>query len=152
MASKHVGRRSDRLAQISSVPGTFVYDGSGVAIEYHPTPLRTGKKDPVFDERGAPVIDKDGNQVFETPGRIKKDGNGNVILGGQPKEVRVELASRTISGIKFDAGKPVVVNRPELAQKLRCLQGFKEVDTQDMSVSQPDEARRGPGRPPKADK
>ena len=127
MASPRTGHHSGRLAAISKDLGTFVYDGLGVSVEHSPTPLKSGKKDPVFDERGAPVIDRDGNQMFETPGRIRKDSNGNVILGGPPKEERVVMTSRTVFGVEFPAGKPVVVTDLALAQKLRCLHGFSEI-------------------------
>lgn len=128
MASRH----SIRLAKFSDSPGTFIYDGSSTSIEYHPTALKTGKKDPVYDDNGMPILDKAGNQVFQSPGVIKKDANGNVILGGEPKKVEVKLASRTVFGVEFAAGKPVLVSKPELAQKLRCLHGFKEVEAKEI--------------------
>ena len=117
MASRH----AERINEFSKKPGLFVYNGSAVSVEHFPTPLKTGKKDPVFDASGAPVIDKEGNQVFETPGRIKKGPDGNVILGGTPKEHRVKMSTMTVYGVEFASGKAVPVSDPELARKLRCM-------------------------------
>jgi hypothetical protein len=117
MASRH----AERLSLVSRAKGIFVYNGSAVAVEYHPTPLKTGKKEPVFGEDGLPIVDKDGNQVFERPGRIQKNKDGTVKLGGPVKEVKVKLDSMTVQGVEFAKGKAVVVESADLAQKLRCM-------------------------------
>ena len=140
-------RHSDRLSVISSAPGTFVYDGKGESIDYTPTPLKTGSKDPVLDEAGAPVIGADGNQVFEKPGRIIRNIDGTPKLGGHPKETRIVLTSRKVFGVEFPAGKPVFVGLAKLAQKLRCLHGFEEVEGGAVVEDEP-KAKRG--RPAKA--
>jgi hypothetical protein len=123
------GRHYERLSEVQKVAGIFVYNGSGVAVEYHPTPLKTGKKEPVFDTSGNPVVDKDGNQVFETPGKIKLGPDNKPILGGPPKEVRVKLDPFVVQGTEFHKGKQVRVDNQDLARKLRCMPTlFDEVE------------------------
>ena len=151
MAVIRTGRHHERLSQVSSAPGTFVYDGSHVAVEHSPTAMRVGKDVPILDADGMPVVIK-GVQQFQPAGQFVRGSDGNPVLGGKPKETRIKLTTKTVFGVEFPEGKPVVVTDRALAQKLRCLSGFSEVEAAgEAEVSSEGEEKRKPGRPKKAE-
>jgi hypothetical protein len=147
MATIRSGRHFERLSRVSTGPGTFVYDGSHEAVEYHPTAMKRGKTEPVLDDDGMPVLDDKGEQVYHKPGRFVIGSDGRPVLGGKPKEVRVKLESKTVFGVEFLAGKPVFVSNRDLAVKLRCLGGFTEVEGDAPETTE--EAPKKRGRPRK---
>lgn len=122
------GRHFDRLSQIPTESGVFVYDGSSEAVEHNPTPIKIGKDEPALDADGMPALDDKGKQVFLRQGSYKIGTDGKPVLGGPMAEKRHKLDSRKIGGVEFKKGVQVKVTDPKLAQKLRCLEGFKEVD------------------------
>lgn len=143
--------RKKRLANTKRGPGVFVYDGSHEDHECTPTHLCRGQGEPRLDENGYPVIDSDGGQVFERVGSVVKDAFGRPVLGGLPKITRIPIEERVIWGVRFPQGERVAVRNAALALKLRCLNGFEEVDAEPADLAPPkvDEPKRG--RKKKAD-
>lgn len=121
-------KRKQRLAKLKKGPGTFVYDGSAKDVHYVPTVLLVGKKVAVFDAEGMPVVDENGEQVYQRPNRPVIGTDGKPKLGGKPKIELKPLDVRTVRGVKFPAGKPVSVDAG-LALKLRGMNGFEEVES-----------------------
>lgn len=143
-------KRKNRLAMLKKGPGVFVYDGEAHDTEWIPTPRRTTGKDAVLDERGLPVLDSDGNQVFDRPGKIMRDIEGRVVLGGPPKRELKKIEVYALRGVEFPAGKPVRVDNSSLALKLRGMLHFEEVDGEAAESTEAEAPKkRGPGRPKK---
>lgn len=127
LAFPRISRRKERLAKIKDTTGVFIYDGSHEIEEHTPTPLKVGKKEPVFTSDGMPLMDNNGRQIYQTPGRIVTDMTGKAVMGGPPKVKRQKLENRTIWGVEFVKGVPTPVDSIDLAIKLRSMPGFKEV-------------------------
>jgi len=121
-------RRHERLAKIKEGPGMFVYDGSSEIEEHTPTPMKTGKQEPVYDSNGVPLTDDSGRQIYQRPGKVVVDAQGRAVMGGPPKIERKKLDTRVLWGVEFPKGKEVVVDNIDLAIKLRSTYGFKEVE------------------------
>ena len=142
--------RKQRLAQVKRGPGVFVYDGTAVDSQWEPTPLRAGKKEPMFADDGMPILDSIGRQQYRKAGELIRGKDGKPIMGGPPKKTTTPIDVRTVWGMDFPAGKAVVVADPVLARKLRCLGCFDEVEEEGEAKAAP--AKTAPakrGRKPK---
>lgn len=117
-----------RLAQMKTGPGTFVYDGGHCVVEHEPTIKLVGKKEPVFDSDGAPMVDAQGRLIYKKAGRPALTPEGRPILGGVPKAKRIELSTYKLRGVEFPKGVPVDVDDEDLALKLRCLGAVREIE------------------------
>lgn len=122
------GNRKERLKQLKKGPGVFVYDGSGVDTEYIPTMLVTKKAEPILKEDGTPVLDGSGRIVNKPIGTPILDDSGRPQLGGDPVVKRISIETYRLWGQSFPKGEPVEVSSPQLAQKLRCMPCFNEVE------------------------
>ncbi len=139
--------RKLRLAKLKRGGGTFVYDGSAFDTEAIPTVLKIGKKVPKLDDSGLPVINSDGEAVFERSGAPQYDEQGRTQLGGPPKIVKRALKVFKLRGLEFPAGVPVKVTDQSLALKLRCMMGFEELDggaPVEAQETKPAPKKRGP--------
>jgi hypothetical protein len=127
-------RRKNRLAQLKKGPGTFVYDGSCSVGEAIPTPLLIGRETPEFDSSGIPVVDSAGRQVMRPGGQHDKNEDGTTKYGGVPKVVMHPIEVYKIRGYEFPAGKSVFVGETGLARKLRGMDGFEEVEGEEVKI------------------
>ena len=142
-------RRKDRLAKLKKGPGVFVYNGSSFDHESIPTPLLTGRNEPVLDANGMPVMDSSGRQVYQRAGSFVRGPKGEVVMGGVPKIKRTKIDVFKIRGVEFPEGERVTVEDPQLALKLRGMDAFDEVEPE-VEEETPEEAPKKRGRKPKA--
>ena len=138
-------RRRDRMKSVKKGPGVFVYDGSWNDTEWHPTYLRTGKQVAAMAPDGMPLIDAQGRQVYQSAGQIVRDSKGNPQFGGEPveklipkDEVTIQAGPEKPSGgyarVTLKAGVPVRVKDEHVAMKLRRMDGFDELEGEELKA------------------
>lgn len=138
--------RRQRMAKMKKGGGVFVYEGGHEIVLQEPTVKFIDRQTPVIDDKGFPVLDVAGRQVYESANKIERDHEGKPMLGGRPKTQRVEVDPLVVRGVEFPKGKPVHVKEYALALKLRCLGSLRELDDAaypDMAVAGGDEPVSG---------
>jgi hypothetical protein len=143
--------RKKRLEKLKKGPGVFIYNGEAEDTEYVPTPLLTGRKEPLLDDRGLPVTDRAGRQIYAPSGQVVRNGKGEPMLGGIPQIVKHKIEVFVVRGVEFPAGKEVVVNDSSLALKLRGMTHFAEVDAVEAAPEGEEPAPKKRGRPKKGE-
>lgn len=118
--------RKRRLAKVKKGPGVFVYLGTAVRVDAHPTMLLTGKKEVLFREDGLPAVDASGRVQHRPAGKPMFDEDGKPVLGGKPRLVKTPITTFKLRGMEFPAGKEVVVDSPSTALKCRLIGFFEE--------------------------
>lgn len=148
MRGDGMATRRERLAKIKKGPGVFVYEGGACAKEFIPTVKRIGRKEPLLDQNGYPVVDSSGRQIYQPSGQPVRE-NGIPVLGGIPKVENRPLDFLTIQGVKLNRGVPVFVSDEVVAVKMRCMAFVKEIDK--MPETTEEEAPKKRGRPKKTE-
>jgi hypothetical protein len=119
--------RHQRMAGLKRGPGKFKYVGGLFDTEAKPTILTYGRNVMDMDEAGLPKLDASGRPMTKKLGTPILDHEGKPQLGGVPVLKKTKLETVKVRGVEFAKGTVVEVDA-SLALKLRCMQGFAEVE------------------------